>query len=104
MEGGILRRALLAQLAGCTALFAEHTDPVRTLRNDHPRLLLLDSDLDRLRGLIRDTPPAHKIYSEIQRNADRIISSAPAEYKMNGTQLGAQTRKVLDRVQTLALI
>jgi hypothetical protein len=103
MEGGISRRALLAQLAGCTALYADHGDPLRTLRNDHPRLLLLDSDLDRIRGLIRDASPAHKIYNEIQRNADRIVSAAPAEYKISGTQLGAQTRKVLDRVETLAL-
>jgi hypothetical protein len=102
--GGISRRALMAQLAGCVALAADHGDPLRTLRNDHPRLLLLDSDLDRLRALIRDAPPARKIYTEIQRNADRIIPLAPVEYKLVGTQLGAQTRRTMDRVQTLALI
>jgi Heparinase II/III-like protein/Domain of unknown function (DUF4962) len=94
----------MAQLAGCAALFAGDGSALRTLRNDHPRLLLLDSDLERLRGLIRDTAPAHKLYSELQRDADRIVSSPPVEYKLTGTQLGAQTRRVLDRVQTLALI
>jgi hypothetical protein len=94
----------MAQLTGCAALFADHGNPLRTLRNDHPRLLLLDSDLDRLRGLIHDTPPARKIYNDLQRSADRLVSFAPVEYKLNGTQLATQTRKVLDRVQTLALV
>ena len=94
----------MAQLAGSAALFADHGNPLRTLRNDHPRLFLLDSDLDRLRGLIHDSPPARKIYTDLQRSADRMIAAAPAEYKLAGTQLGAQTGRVMDRVQTLALI
>jgi hypothetical protein len=102
--GGISRRALIAQLAGIAALSAERGNPLRTLRDGHPRLLLLDSDLERIRGLIHDTPPARKIYTDLQRTADRILAAPPAEYRLAGTQLGAQTRKVLDRVQTLGLL
>jgi hypothetical protein len=94
----------MAQLAGGFALLGERGDPLRTLRTEHPRLLLLDSDLERVRALIRDSAPAHKLYSEIQHNADRIVSAPPVEYKLAGTQMGAQTRRVLDRIQTLALI
>jgi len=104
IEGGISRRALMAQLAGGAALLADNGNPLRTIRNGHPRILLLDSDLDRLRTLIRESPPAHKIYYELQKNADRIISAPPVEYKLSGTQLGSQTRKALDRIETLALI
>jgi hypothetical protein len=85
-------------------MLADSGSPLRTLRSDHPRLLLLDSDLERVRGLIRDTPAARRIYVELQRNADRLLTAAPAEYKLAGPQLSAQTRKVLERIQTLALI
>jgi hypothetical protein len=103
-EGGLSRRALMAQLAACAAAWAGDGDPLRTLRDEHPRLLLLDSDLDRVRALIRDTPPAHRLYTDLQRNADRLLTVPPVEYKLTGTQLSAQTRKILDRIQTLALI
>jgi hypothetical protein len=101
---------LMAQLLGCASLFGcepllgDSGNPLRTIRGDHPRLFLLDSELDRLRTLIRDTPAARHIYSELQRNADRLIALPTVEYKLTGTQMSAQTRRVLDRIQTLALV
>ena len=96
--------ALAGGLAAGSPLFGERGDPLRTLRSEHPRLLLLDQDLERIRGLVRDAPTAHKFYNDIQRNADRIVSASPVEYKLAGLSMGGQTRRVLDRIQTLALI
>ena len=53
-DNGITRRLLFGQLA-CVAAWAQNDDdPLRQLRAGHPRLILLDSDLDRLRNLVRD--------------------------------------------------
>jgi hypothetical protein len=104
IEGGISRRLLIAQLAAAAAGIAESDNPLRTLRNDHPRLILLDTDLERLRLTIKEAPPARKIYQELQREGDRMLTSPPVEYKLAGAQLIAQSRRALDRIYTLALL
>src|SRR5579863_6622137 len=101
---GITRRVLLGQLA-CLASYAQNDDdPLRQLRPTHPRLILLDSDLDRLRTLIRDNPLARRIYFDLEKESDRLLSTPVAEYRLVGPRLRTQTRKVLDRVSTLALM
>jgi len=103
-ENAITRRVLMGQLA-CLACFAQSDDePLRQLRTAHPRLILLDSDLDRLRGLARDNPSAHRIYLDLEKECERLLSVPPVEYKLVGPRLRAQARRVLDRVSTLALM
>jgi hypothetical protein len=98
------RRVLLGQLA-CVAAWAQtDDDPLRQIRKTHPRLILLDSDLDRLRPLIRDNALARRIYSDLERECERLLTAPPAEYKLTGPRLHTQTRRVLDRVSTLALM
>ena len=100
----ITRRFLIGQLA-CVALRAQSDDdPLRQLHPAHPRLILLDSDLDRLRGLVRDHPLAHRIYLDLEKESERLLTAPLAEYKLVGPRLRAQSRKVLDRVSTLALM
>jgi hypothetical protein len=100
----ISRRALLAQLAGASALLADAGSPLRTLRTGHPRLLLLDGELDRLRSVIRDSSSARRIYADLQRNADRIVGLPVIDYRLYGPQSSVQTKRLLERVETLALI
>lgn len=101
---GITRRVLLGQLA-CLAAYAQsEDDPLRQLRSAHPRLILLDSDLDRIRALVRDNPLAHKVYLDLEKESERLLAAPPVEYKLVGPRLRAQTRRVLDRVSTLALM
>jgi hypothetical protein len=101
---GITRRVLLGQLA-CMASWAQSDDdPLRQLRTSHPRLILLDSDLERLKALIRDNSLAHRIYLDLERESDRLLTTPVSEYKFTGPRLRAQTRRVLDRVGTLALM
>src|SRR5580698_10735954 len=103
-DAGITRRVLLGQLA-CLATYAQSDDdPLRQLRPAHPRLILLDADLDRLKVLIRDNPLAHRIYLDLEKESDRLLTTPVSEYKLVGPRLRTQTRRVLDRVSTLALV
>ena len=79
-------------------------DPLRQLRAGHPRLILLDSDLDRLKALIRDNTLAHRISLDLEKESDRLLTAPVAEYKLIGPRLRVQTRRALDRVSTLALM
>jgi len=95
---------MLGQLAGVAAWAQTEDDPLRQLRSAHPRLILLDSDLDRLRPLVRENAVARRIYSELEKDCERFLGLPPAEYKLTGPRLRMQTRRVLDRVSTLALM
>lgn len=104
VDVGITRRVLLGQLA-CLSIYAQNDDdPLRQLRVAHPRLILLDSDLDRLRILIRDHPLAHRIYLDLEKESERLLTAPVSEYKLAGPRLRTQTRRVLDHVSTLALM
>ena len=81
---------MIAQLAAVAAYDTAKSapaqtvdDPLRQLRPSHPRLILLDSDMDRLRSLTRDYLPAKRIYGEFERSATgfsarrRLSTSSP---------------------------
>ena len=108
----LTRRALFGQLAAA-ALCAQtppaqtaqpETDPLRNLRTSHPRLILLDPDLDKLRATVHDVPLAKRLFSDLEKECDRLLSIPPVEYKLNGNRLQTQTRRAIDRVTTLALM
>jgi hypothetical protein len=104
----LTRRAALGQLAVLAAAsraFAQtDDDPLRQLRTSHPRLILLDADLERLRVLVRDNALARRIYSDLEKESDKLLTTPVSEYKLVGPRLRAQSRRVLDRVATLALM
>ncbi len=103
-DNAITRRVLIGQLA-CLAVRAQgDDDPLRELRTAHPRLILLDADIERLRGLIRENALAHRIYLDLEKESERLLTAPPVEYKLAGPRLGAQSRRVLDRVSTLSLM
>jgi hypothetical protein len=112
VRGIVTRRALLGQFACFTGWAqsaaglpqAADEDPLRLLRPEHPRLILPDSDLDRIRQLVRENPLARRVYGDLEKECDRLLSVPPIEYKFNGTRLQAQTRRAIDRITTLALM
>ena len=63
----ITRRVLIGQLASLALWAQSDDDPLRQLHTAHPRLILLDADLDRVRGLVRDNPLAHRIYLDLEK-------------------------------------
>jgi hypothetical protein len=96
---------LLGQLAcGLAVAQPSDTDPLRQLRTAHPRLLLLDSELDRLRAAVRDNTLAKRIFSDLEKECDRLLSIPPVEYKVTGNRLQNQTRRAIDRITSLALM
>ena len=74
------------------------------LKKEHPRLLLNDDDLERLRAVIRDVPQARRLYIDFGREADRLLTLPPLEYKPSGPRLSLTPRHVCDRIYTLALM
>jgi hypothetical protein len=103
-DNGTTRRVLLGQLACLGAWAQTEDDPLRQLRVAHPRLILPDSDLERLRTTARDNPLAHRIFTDLERECEQLLTIPPAEYKLIGTRLLAQVERILDRVTTLALM
>lgn len=107
-ETGITRRVVLGQLAALSAEVAARAqsddDPLRQLRLEHPRLILLDADLDRVRALVRDNLLAKRIYSDLEKECDRLLTAPVSEYKLVGPRLRSVARRMLDRVSTLAIM
>jgi hypothetical protein len=104
-SGAITRRSLLGQLAALAALAQQpDSDPLRPLRAGHPRLLLPDSELDKLRATVRENTLAKRIFGDLEKECDRLLSIPPVEYKLAGNRLQTQTRRAVERVATLALM
>ena len=115
MRGRITRRAALSQL-GLACVWAQtnggpapqlgitDNDPLRQSRPAHPRLVLPDSELEKIRAAVRDNPLAKRIFGDLEKECDRLLSVPPVEYKLTGNRLQTQTRRALDRISTLALM
>src|ERR1700761_5381660 len=100
-DNAITRRMLIGQLT-CLAAWAQtDDDPLRGLRSTHPRLILLDSDAERLREAVRETAPAHRLYLDLEKESDQLLTVPPVEYRLVGPRLIAQCRQVLGRGTTL---
>ncbi len=107
----VTRRALIRQMLSgpfaCLAAWSQTNggdDLLRTLRPEHPRLILLDPELDRIRLLVRENPLARRVFSDLEKECDRLLSIPPVEYKFAGNRLQLQTRRAIDRITTLALM
>lgn len=74
------------------------------LRPAHPRLILTDDGLPRLRALIKDNPDAKMIYTRLRAAAGKIDAAPAVKYEIIGPRLLAQSRLALDRIYTLALL
>jgi hypothetical protein len=79
-------------------------DPLRTLRPEHPRLIALDTDIAHIRSLIQQHPQARKIHADLVKEAEKLMTTPPVEYKLVGPRLLAQSHHCLDRVYMLALL
>lgn len=77
---------------------------LKTLRKGHPRLIMLESDLERVQKMIREHSDAKEYASDVRRSAERTLGAKPVEYIIVGPRLLSQSRRCLDRVYTLSLI
>jgi hypothetical protein len=93
----------LAALALVSGLYAADR-PLETLRREHPRLLASSSDFARLKELVKSDAVAGRMYAAIRAHADTILKQEPVVHKLIGPRLLDQSRRALDRIQTLALV
>ena len=76
---------------------------LQTLRKGHPRLIMLESDLARVRGMIQKHPEAKRYSEDLRRSAERILGAGTVEYRIVGPRLLSQSRRCVSRVYTLGL-
>jgi hypothetical protein len=75
------------------------------LHKAHPRLLATAGDFERLKERVRVEARLGEWQLKLKEKADRILSEAPSRYEIpDGLRLLATSRRVLDRVYTLALL
>lgn len=75
------------------------------VRREHPRLLVTRNHFPHLQQLVRTNPQAREIYERLKRSAERICQELPSRYEIpDGLRLLATSRRVLNRIYTLALL
>lgn len=90
--------------AVCTLACAPD-DWVAKVRKEHPRLLVTEASFERVRKLIQTNPQAREFYQRVKSQGERICQEPPSRYEIpDGLRLLATSRRVLQRVYTLALL
>lgn len=75
-----------------------------SLKREHPRLIVSQADLDRLRSNFRTDAAFAGVARKLLADADKILTEKPSAYEIpDGKRLLATSRRVLARVQTLAV-
>lgn len=78
---------------------------LRDLKPGHPRLLASAKDFERLREEVKSTPYLKAWYQKLEGEAQDILKAAPSKYEIpDGLRLLSTSRRVLRRVETLALL
>jgi hypothetical protein len=79
-------------------------DALKNLRPGHPRLIALDSDIQRVRATIEADAVARQWHAELRARATEVLDQPPVEYKLIGPRLLSVSRQALSRIFTLALL
>ena len=78
---------------------------IAKVRQGHPRLLATAADFERLRREIVTNATLREWHAKIRQRAEGMLSAPPSRYEIpDGLRLLATSRRVLERVQTLALL
>jgi hypothetical protein len=81
------------------------TEIIASLHKEHPRLLGSAADFARLKERVTADPMLQVWRSKLRDRAERILTEPPSGYEIpDGLRLLATSRRVLDRVYTLALL
>ena len=78
---------------------AQSVDADRLTRlPDHPRLILREGDVERLRASVEQVPQMERLYAYLLDRADKALEAPLSERKKQGKRLLTVSRNVLDRV------
>jgi hypothetical protein len=81
------------------------SDPLHTLKKSHPRLIVMEEDLDRVRKLLAEkNPDAIALHDALRKSATHMLEERPVEYKLIGPRLLDKSRTALRRITTLAAL
>ena len=76
-----------------------------TLRTEHPRVMAEPGTFDALNTMVGKGGLPARIYADVKKSADRILSAPVSKYeKPDGRRLLSVSRRVLDRVRSLAIV
>ncbi|MFB3825608.1 MAG: heparinase II/III family protein [Bryobacteraceae bacterium] len=97
-------RLAVLLFAAIGMLRAQPSDPARGLRKSHPRLIVLDADLERIRRLTGSDEKARSMHKRLAGEARRIQLAPPVQYELVNGRILHLSRACLERVYTLALL
>jgi len=96
---------IVASVLSCVLIWQQPSDWAERVRKGHPRLLVTNGDFERVRKLIQTNQQAREFYQRLKEQAERICQEPPSRYEIpDGLRLLATSRRVLNRVYTLALM
>jgi hypothetical protein len=83
---------------------ASDFNPLQNLRPEHPRILVLDDQLNPVKAMIKADPSAEALYQHLQAEARKLLSKPPKTYVIGGPEntLLDVSREVEGRVWLLA--
>ncbi len=85
--------------------FPARKDVLATLQPGHPRLLAAADSFTALSARLKTDPLAAGWYAKLRREAEKLLGAEPSRYEIpDGLRLLATSRRVVDRVYTLALV
>lgn len=97
-------RFVILLLGVCGLSLAQPADPLRGLRKTHPRLIVLDSDLERVRSLLRTDGQARSIHRRLVDQARKIENEPPVKHQLVNGRILHLSRTSVERIYTLALL
>ncbi len=77
-------------------------DPLSNLRKNHPRLMVLDDQIQTDKGLIQNDAMAGELFKQLKSQADKMIDQPPAQHVLIGPRLLSQSRGALKVISTEA--
>jgi len=75
---------------------------LRALRPDHPRLYVLDEEIDVIKQQIKVDARLRRWYDRLQKDAERMLKEPVVVHRLIGPRLLDQSRAALRRISTLA--
>ncbi|MBI3875320.1 MAG: coagulation factor 5/8 type domain-containing protein, partial [Verrucomicrobia bacterium] len=78
---------------------------ISTLRAGHPRLLASNTDFASLKVRVSTDPQLKEWHAKLRDRGTRLLAEPPSQYEIpDGLRLLATSRRVMERVYTLALL
>jgi hypothetical protein len=75
------------------------------LVKEHPRVMARAADFAAIRERVAQRPEFAELYKKVKAAADKLLTAEPSKYEIpDGLRLLATSRRVLDRVTTLAMV